>query len=517
MMTAGKKATADGSVLVARSCDATGGDDVVQVLAVPRRIHSPREGLRIPGADGVKLPQAPLTYAYLGVMMVIEGAEIAEAEGGVNEHQVAAGASTGGWLNEEAQRICPEMPTSIGDYRMTLVLERCKTAREGIELIGELTDKYGARTDNYIVADPDEGWFYEEYRGSLWAAVRVPDDRFVVQANSVRIDRVDFGDHKNFLGSKNLISFAVEHGIYDPEGDEPFNPSKVYGAQTGKVRHGIPAPEYDRRRIWRGISLLAPSTKLDPEETSWTYPLFVKPDRKLTPKDFLALFTDHYQGTKYDQYGVNTERYRPTVSPMITTDQSKAVKESPFHIDDQRRYQLAPIWGTERIIGTARAVTNWCAQLRGWMPNPVGGLMWAGIGEGATVGRIPWYAGVKETPQPYTIGTRPFRPGGDPQTMNDYDERSAYWIFRIVTNLVNLFYTATKDEVIPAWRAWEERNFRLQPAVEKVALELHGQDPELALDFITSYSCCRANEALEMARKMTARLHTIVSHYNAPL
>jgi dipeptidase len=101
--------------------------------------------------------------------------------------------------------------------------------------------------------------------------------------------------------------------------------------------------------------------------------------------------------------------------------------------------------------------------------------------------------------------------------MNDYDERSAYWIFRIVTNLVNLFYTATKDEVIPAWRAWEERNFRLQSAVEKVALELYGQDPELALDFITNYSCCRANEALEMARKMTARLHTIVSHYNAPL
>jgi len=517
MMAAGKRATADGSVLVARSCDASGGDDVVQVIAVPRRKHEPGEAIGIPGAEGVELPQVPETNAYLGIMMVTEGADIAEAEGGVNEHQVVAGTSTGGWLNPEAQKICERPPTSIGDYRMTLVLERCKTAREGIELVGELTDEYGARTDNYIVADPEEAWFYEEYRDHLWCAVRVPDDSFVVQANSVRIDHINFEDPASFLGSENLVSFATEHGLYDPERDGPFNPSKVYGAQTGKVRHGIPAPEYDRRRIWRGISLLAPSTGLDPEEPSWTYPLFVKPDRKLTPKDILALFTDHYQGTEYDHYGVNKDKYRPTVSPMIATDPSKSFRGSPFHINERREYQLAPIWGTERIIGTPRSVTNWCAQLRGWMPNPVGGLIWAGIGEGATVGRIPWYVGITETPEPYTIGTRPHRPERDPLAMNAYDERSAYWIFRIVTNLVNLFYTATKDEVIPAWREWEERNFRLQPAVEKAALELYEEDPELASEFLTTYSCGKAGEALEMSRRMTARLHTIISHYNAPL
>jgi len=517
MMAVGKNATADGSVLVARSCDATGGDDVIQVLAIPQKKHEPEETLIIPGAEGIELHQLTLTYAYLGIMMVTEGADLAEAEGGINEHQVVAGTSTGGLLNPEAQKVCYSVPTSIGDYRMTLVLERCKTAREGIELVGELTDKYGARTDNYIVADPNEAWFYEEYRDHLWAAVRVPDDCFVVQANSVRIDRVDFDDPANFLGSKNLISFALEHGLYDPDSGEPFNPSKVYGAQTGKVRHGIPAPEYDRRRIWRGISLLAPSTNLDPEEPSWVYPLFVQPDRKLTPKDFLSLFTDHYQGTKYDHYGVNTHMYKSTTSPMIATGSSKIVRESPFHINDERQYQLAPIWGTERIIGTARAVTNWCAQLRGWMPNPIGGLIWAGIGEGATCGRIPWYVCIKETPEPYTIGTRPYRPVDGPHAMNTYNEKSAYWIFRVVTNLVNLFYTATKDAVIPIWREWEDKNFKLQPVIEKVALELYEEDPDLIVELLTSYSCCKANEALNLAKKMTTQLHSILAHYNAPL
>ncbi len=516
MMAAGRKATADGSVMVARSCDSTGGDDVVQIIAVPKRSHGPDETITIPEAGGTRIPQVEETYAYIGVMMVAENVDIHEAEGGVNEHQVAAGASTGGWLNPKAQELCPKMSTSVGDYRMTLVLERCKTAREAIDLIGELTDRYGARTDNYIVADPDEAWFYEEYQGNLWAAARVPDDCFVVQANSVRIDFVS-DDPDVFRCSDNLVSFAAEKGMYDPDKDGPFNPAKVYGAQTGKVRHNIPAPEYDRRRIWRGISLLAPSLELSPEEPTWTYPLFVKPDKKLTPNDFLALFEDHYQGTRYDPYGMKTSQYRPTHSPMIAKEAGYRVEESLFHINSRREYQLAPNWGTERLIGTPRSIANWCAQLRGWMPNPIGGLIWVGISEGATTGRMPFYCGVKETPRSFTTGTRGFVQRTNPAMMNTYDPESAYWSFRVVSNLVNLFYTATKDEVISRWRKWEAENYRLQSAVENVALELYKKDPELACSFVTTYSCGKANEALEMAKELTVRLHTIISHYNAPL
>jgi dipeptidase len=37
--------------------------------------------------------------------------------------------------------------TVIGDYRMQLILERCKTAREAIEWLGNSVAEYGARTD----------------------------------------------------------------------------------------------------------------------------------------------------------------------------------------------------------------------------------------------------------------------------------------------------------------------------------------------------------------------------------
>ena len=65
MMAAGRKATADGSVMVARSCDSTGGDDVVQIIAIPRRSHRPEETITIPEAGGTRIPQVEETYAYI--------------------------------------------------------------------------------------------------------------------------------------------------------------------------------------------------------------------------------------------------------------------------------------------------------------------------------------------------------------------------------------------------------------------------------------------------------------------
>ena len=526
MVAAGKKATTDGSVLVARSEDAAHGNHALRVLAVPRKKHNPGEeivfekmgdtGLILP--PGVKIPQVSETYAHLGVVNVIEGEKISITAGGVNEFQVCAGPSSGGYINKKAEQVCPENPTSIGDYRCTLVLERCKTAREGIRLLGELTEKFGARIDNYMVGDPNEVWLYEEYRGRLWAAVRIPDDCFVVEANTVRIGEINLNDSESFMGSRDLVSFASEHELYDPKSGDPFNVSKVYGAQTGKLRYGIPSPNYDRHRIWRGISLLAPSTKLDPEEPSWIYPLFVEPDRKLTPRDILKVMMDHYEGTPYDLYNNNKDEYKPASGTLEGFSASvKGKPKSDLYMNEKRQYQLAPVWGEERIIGTTRAVTTYCAQLRSWMPNPIGGVLWAGLAEAATSAHIPWYCGMTRTPEPYTIGSQKegsYAPS--PFRGSIYDEESASWNFRLVSNLVNLFYSATRDEVIPVWREWENKLYKLQPAVEKTAVELYKEDKSSAVEFITDYTCSKANEALDMAKTMITRLHTIIAHYNAP-
>ena len=115
--------------------------------------------------------------------------------GGVNEFQVSAGSSSGDHcLKEEVKKVSPRHSTAIGDYRTTIALQRAKTAREAIEIMADLTEKYGARTDNYVLADPNEAWLWEEFQDRRWIAVRVPDDSFIVEANNRRISNIDLED-----------------------------------------------------------------------------------------------------------------------------------------------------------------------------------------------------------------------------------------------------------------------------------------------------------------------------------
>jgi dipeptidase len=309
-----------------------------------------------------------------------------------------------------------------------------------------------------------------------------------VEANNRRIGNIDLTDSDNYLGSDDIIDFAIENGFWNPEEDIPFSCAKVY-SNRGENRYGIPAPKYNTRRIWRGITLLSPSSDLDPEDDY--FPLFVKPDKKLTPKDLLMVLRDHYQGTKYDLYAKDKEQYKY------------------YHdlTNKDRHYQLSPSWQKERPIGISRSVTNWVAQLRDWMPNPIGGVLWGGIAAAWATAHIPWYVGITKTPEPYNIGTNVPGEGGE------YEEGSAYWTFETVTNLVNLFYRGTIDMVLPVWLEWEDDLFKMQSHIEKTANSLYEVDEELAKKYLTGYSNSKGLEALDMAKDMIPKLITRIARH----
>jgi dipeptidase len=487
----GKKATQDGSVMVARSCDTPDGAVTLQICSMPMNNYEKNETMKFPWGTEVK--QVETTYKRISITRFVDKIPIDMVGGGINDFQVSVGSSSGGILNERAKKVLPRHDTELGDYRMTLVLERSKTAREAVKNMAELTEKYGARTDIYILADPNEAWVWEEYHDKLWVAVKVPDDCYLVEANTFRIGEVDLDDSENYMGSKNLISLAEELGLYNPKIDGPFNCAKIYGAQRGKMRFGIPLPYYDTRRIWRGISLLTPSLDLDPEAEN--FPLFVQPDKKLTPKDLIKVLRDHYQGTIYDLYGKNSYQYN----------------YSDRHINKERKYQYSPSWNIERPIGIARSATNWVAQLRDWLPNSIGGLLWGGLGAAWANGHTPWYVGITKTPKAYNKGTN------DSKGKGKYNEESAYWAFETVTNLVNLFYRNNIDLVLPKWEEWEGILFEMQPSVEQAALELYEKDPKLAMDYLTSYSNAKGSEALQIAQDMIPKLLTRIASKNTGL
>jgi len=503
MMVAGRQATTDGSVLVARNCDSV-STDALRVISVPKRTYAEGAQVHIPvsrerpndetiasgwTARPVVIEQVPETFAYTAVMRFVPGDSMGMVMGGINEFQVSAGASTGGWVKPKVEELTPWPETVIGDFLMTLVLERCRTAREAVEYIGRMTETYGGRTDNYILADPNEAWLLEQYQGTHWAAARVPDDCYVVEANSFRLAEIDPDDPDNYRCDPDLIPFAVKHGLWDPESGEAFHASRAYGTNDrNRPRGDLEQPFYSLHRIWRGIDVWSPSLQVDLYEPSKEYPLFVKPDQPLGVGDFLALLKDQYEDTPLDEYGDDTGQ--PVVDGATG------------------HYRRSPAWCSSRIIGCPQTITSWVTQSRSHLPNEIGGVLWAGLAATASGPHIPFYASNQRVPVPYTVGD-----AGDHAA---YQENSAYWVYENIANLVNLFYQGTVDLVRPHWTTFDECLLQRQSRIEQVALELHKRASETAIEFLTDYSCGLAADALEQAKLMLGDLFTRIALLNNP-
>lgn len=119
-----------------------------------------------------------------------------------------------------------------------VVLERANTAREGVEIIGDMIAEYGYADyggNSHLIADCNEGWVVIEFAGGqgLWAAERLGSDKVrVLYPGYIQDFPIDYEtNNTDFMGSPNLVSFAVEQGWWNPNGTEPFNIFKAYGLQ----------------------------------------------------------------------------------------------------------------------------------------------------------------------------------------------------------------------------------------------------------------------------------------------
>lgn len=195
------------------------------------------EEASIPGRL-IEIPQAAETHRYLSMSYSdYQGFPAPLTNGGINEHGVAVRDI---WAPSRSELVemtpTPQEGPQYSDLAR-LVLERATTAQEGVELIGELIAEYGYSTyggNSHLIADANEGWVVLEFAGGqgLWAAERLgPDDVRVLYPGYIEDFPTDSADDPDYMGSDNLVDFAVEQGWYDPEGAEPFNIFDVYGSQ----------------------------------------------------------------------------------------------------------------------------------------------------------------------------------------------------------------------------------------------------------------------------------------------
>lgn len=265
----GSNRTADGSVLLAGSGEEVSGH---WLEIVPRRRHDRGETIKVGVTDEasipgelIEIPQARRTFRYITMEYSdYEGFPAPLTNGGMNEHQVAGRDI---WSPSRAELIemtpTPQRGPQYSDLSR-IAMERARSAREAVEIVGDLIDRYGYSTyggNSHMFADPDEGWVLKQMAGGqgLWVAERLgPDDIRVSYPGYIGEIPSNYQRDPDHMGSDNLISFAVEQGWYDLDSGDPFNVHDVYGDQDLELRSG--AKYRSQEELEKEVANLAPVT-----------------------------------------------------------------------------------------------------------------------------------------------------------------------------------------------------------------------------------------------------------------
>ena len=470
----GKKASADGSVITSHTCDSW-----YRTWMTVRPAADYKEGEMENIYDGrmhtewvedmskvvVKgqIPQVSHTYRVLDTSYPC-----------LNEKQLGMGETTisgrdtlrnknGMFMIEELQRVA---------------LERCTTAREAIKLMGELVKQYGYGDSGecLTIADTKEVWIFEIFGegpdkiGGVWAAQRIQDDEVAVSANIPRISTLNLKDKNNYMASDNVFDVAKKLGLWD--GKEPFKFWKAYGGPN----YSGDWKNYSTREFFIYTSL-APSLGLteDMEEM----PLGVKPEKLVTVEEVARLLGSYYEGTEKDLSGRLKVAQRNRKTGEMDTIVSPVA--NPWMRSDE--IALYAALGDDKMKWTRTVAVPQCAystiiQLRDWLPDAVGGVVWMSLDNPGESPRFPIFCGTASLPGVLKVCGN-YR----------YRDDSALWHYRQTNKLATVRWGTCRKTLEPARDYFLKKGMRELPFVEetyKSILEKDGNEEAEA--FLTNYT-----------------------------
>jgi dipeptidase len=514
----GKAATVDGSTMGAYCCD---GAALSEVKVVPAADYPPGTITPIyyrpyPSsyADSIAklsqvtikgyIPQVEHTYRFVSLQVYYDGQRC----GGMNEYGLYTGETT---INPRSQlRNSAGLLSAYTNYTesalMVIALQRAKTAREAIEVIGSLAETYGyagyggTYGENITITDGNEAWELEIFAstpsgvtwtpdcglpGAVWCAERIPDGNAGVYANRSRIDEVPLVENDYFMFSSNTRSLALEKGWWD--GTEPFSWYRAYAPSTSV-----------NLREWEVLNLVAPSLHLDP--TVARHPFSVPVDHLLSVQDVQAIYRDYYQGTPYDI----TANAKFLVPPAYTQVSPLA---GPFGPSDL--YRLLGISATRSVATTSSVFSEIC-QTRADLPDPIKGCLWYTPGPGLTGCYVPIYSGVTQIPV-----------GWSNTDQTKVDTSQAWWAFNLPWHLALIKWQATYANIQSVRDPAEATFFAQQPDMESAVLDLYAGPrsevaaEELATKLVTNYTNACMNAVLDGYSNLVTYL--LVKYYSSPI
>ena len=447
----GQEQTADGSMIVARSED-WDAMEAKNYEIFEGTDNGPREFVAKDSPFRCELPEKALGYSALSPYN-LHGHW---GSAGFNTAGVGMSATESIFSSDEILKHDPLVENGVAENSVfNITLPYVHTAREGVERLGMLIEKYGIAEGFGIgFVDSKEIWYLETACGHRWLACRMPKDQYFVTGNQSRFRTYDPNDKENYLASADLIEFAEKHGLYNPA-------QGAFGFHEAYARDIKLDTTYNYPRVWGLQQFFSPEIKND--VTKNTFPVFAKAAHKVTLTELRTAFRFHYDNTEHDPY-LNSnpkEPYRP--------------------------------------VSIFRTTQTHLLQVRPELPQAIGCVNYVAMGMADLGVFLPLYQGITSYPEAYTKGN------------GESSDDSAYWKFRKIMVLGMTNYNKYAPIIKEAYAKFEAETDQRQREMEEEYLRIYKTQPLHAQDLLQAFSDKILNSALDLADRLQEKLFTLMT------
>ena len=274
--------------------------------------------------------------------------------------------------------------------------------------------------------------------------------------------------------SKDVVSFARAQGYYNGK-DEDFSFSDTYNAVDYE---GL---RFCEARVWSFFRMMNPEMNkyfsYINGETVQRMPLYIKPAKQVSVEDIKVCMRDHYEGTPID----------------MTVGAGSGPFGSPFR-SSPLTYKVDGVeYFHERPIATQQTGFTFVAQMRSWLPDPIGGILWFGVDDASMGMYVPLYCGINAVPKCFDEKTG---------NMFNFSWSSAFWVNNWVASMVYNRYSELMPELKELQKKWDNFFTESVKRTDATAVDMYRNSSTAVTSMLTNYSVSQAENVTEAWRKM---------------
>jgi dipeptidase len=434
---AGKSATIDNSVMLAHNEDDY-GEYVFNFFKVPGIDHDKNQHINTD--TEAKIEQVSRTYSFLWIDMP----QLQFSDSYMNEWGVTIASDQ--CLSREDK---PELiDGGIGYYLRRIMTERAISAKNAVKIGASLVEKYGynASGRTYCIADPDEIWMMAVVNGKHWVAQRIPADHVAVISNCYTIGEIDLRDTSNFLGSSDIIEYAVKRGWYDPDSGIKFSFKHAYAKENSLDSDG------NKPRQLAAINFLSEKQY----KLTDNLPFSFRPLGKVSKEKLMLILANHFENTK--------------------------MREEEDILNDPHNFTLNTICSSGNQYG-------FVAQLRTDLPFEIGYVLWIAMKRPCVQPYLPLYFGVSRIPARFTHEDheKALKDHFADIDRKDIMKQSAFWQYKGLTDASDKNYRELHGFMQYYKHKTEKNLLKNQALFEETFLSLYSVNRNSAQEYLNNY------------------------------